>query len=80
MKLLSCIAIISLLISVCHADEIHCYSGQQTIYKGFGDEIMYGDGYIFFIEPRTGKDVYIYGDCIVKYKEITNSRMNYKDE
>lgn len=71
MKEIICTIILSLFTTVSQAMEIDCWSGLQNIYHGIGKDVAYGDGYLFFEEVKTGKTLYVNGDCVVKYYKIS---------
>jgi len=53
--------------SVTLADEIKCFSGSKIIYSGRGEDIAYTDeGLLVFKETKSGKDILIAADCIIK--------------
>lgn len=48
------------------ADDIKCYSHGKTIYNGITKNVTYNEGIFIFEEVKTGKVVFIAGDCVVK--------------
>lgn len=65
--LIAFIIILSSFPSISQGMEIDCWSDYKNIYHGIGQDVFYGDGFLFFKEPSTGKSVYVYGDCLVKF-------------
>jgi hypothetical protein len=59
-----------LLLTVCKlssAMEIDCFDAGTRIYHGIGHNVQYGDYFILFREAKSNKNVYVSGNCIVKW-------------
>ena len=58
-----------------YATKINCYSGKTRIYHGFGDNFVFDQDYIGFIESKPGHAIVMHADCIVM-APVINGRIN----
>lgn len=71
--------LIMCLANLAYPDTIQCYSNGRMIYKGYGTHFSYEDGYIAFIERKTGDVIFANGECLIRVDglKLRPSSKNY---
>lgn len=70
MKKILTVLILSFFTITCHAEEITCFTeAGQVFYQHEAYDVKIIEGFYVFQEPRTGKLVYIDGECVVKFNK-----------
>ena len=66
MRTLALISLIMILSGLAHAADVACYSAGKLIYRSKAQHVYYDDRALVMHDKKTGKDVFIFADCVVK--------------